>query len=58
MNAKDTFPVSVRMPPDLLERIDVAAREERRTRSGQILWLLSTAIEAHRPPAPQQEHHA
>lgn len=47
---KPTDLISVRMPRDLREVIERAAEQEQRTFSGQIRFLICTAIEARSQP--------
>jgi len=44
MNTKPTTLLSLRLPPDLVEEIDVAARDECRSRNSQIQHLLRRAL--------------
>jgi len=45
MTTNDTTPVSVRLPADLIEALDAAAREDHRSRNGQVTHLLRQALE-------------
>jgi hypothetical protein len=43
--AAAAMPVSFRLPAELLEQIDLGAREECRSRNGQVTHLLRRALE-------------
>jgi metal-responsive CopG/Arc/MetJ family transcriptional regulator len=45
---RDREPVSVLLERELLEVLDRTARVERRTRSDQLRWILSKALEPRR----------
>jgi len=45
--------LSVRMPAELVDRIDTLAREETRTRSQQVLHLVRMALRERQPPADE-----
>jgi hypothetical protein len=53
MTKHDTIQVSVRLPSELVSAIDTIARDECRTRSSQIEYLLNTSVES--PPARRRE---
>lgn len=47
----DRTPVTVYLPTDLVEKVDEAARSDRRSRSQMILKLIDEAIEGRRQTA-------
>jgi hypothetical protein len=42
---------TIRIPDELHDRIKQAAEEDRRSRNGEIEWLLDTALSRRRKPA-------
>jgi metal-responsive CopG/Arc/MetJ family transcriptional regulator len=42
--AQNTTPTSIRVPEPLLKKIDKLAKEQARSRSNMILWLLETSV--------------
>jgi hypothetical protein len=53
MTRNDTTQVSVRLPSELVSAIDATARDECRTRSAQIEFLLRTSVDC--PPLRRRE---
>lgn len=51
--SKASHILSVRMPEELVDRIDALAREETRTRSQQVLHLVRMALRALQPPSDE-----
>ena len=42
-------PVAVHLPPELVRQVDEVARDEMRSRSNTVKWLLSEALQRREP---------
>jgi metal-responsive CopG/Arc/MetJ family transcriptional regulator len=42
-------PVAVHLPPELVRQVDEVARDEMRSRSNTVKWLLSEALRSREP---------
>jgi len=55
MNSRNEKPTSIRLPPDLLEAIDVMCENDGCSRNDKITNLLENAVENELDPKPEPE---